>query len=462
MPTLYRPQLLYMKGAFHEGIGLLAGDDGTIVAIGADISQENATIIDMPGKAMLPGLVNGHSHTFQRLIRGVAEHRGVNGDDFWAWRNTMYRAASQLTPEEVYDVARMAFLEMAMTGITAVGEFHYLHRQPNGTAYDDPNLLSKAVIDAARSVGLRICLLRVAYSRAGFQLPANPGQARFYETNIEYLNSMERLAADLQGLDPSVTFGVAPHSIRAVSLDEVRLVHEWAQLRSLPVHMHMAEQTAELAACERENGATPVKLMADNGLLTDRTTLVHAIHVTQDEIAAIAIAGAIVCSCPTTERNLGDGIIDADQACAAGVGFSFGSDSQANINLLEDARELDYHLRLRRQRRVLLDGIHGEAIAQRLFGYATTGGARSLGMAGGELKAGTPADFFTVDLNDLSIAGISSGELLSMIVFGSERTAVCDVVSNGRAVIINRQSSQTSEIVSRYNAVARRLSCLPN
>jgi formimidoylglutamate deiminase len=395
------------------------------------------------------------------LIRGVAEHRGVNGDDFWAWRNTMYRAASQLTPEELYDVARMAFLEMAFTGITAVGEFHYLHRQPDGTAYDDPNLLSKAVIDAARSVGIRICLLRVAYSRAGYQLPPNPGQGRFYETNVEYLNSMERLAADIQGLDPTVTFGVAPHSIRAVTLDEVRKIHEWANLRRLQIHMHMAEQTAELAACEREYGSTPVKLMAENGLLSSQTTVVHAIHVTPEEIAAIGRAGTTICSCPTTERNLGDGIIDADQACAAGIPFSFGTDSQANINLLEDARELDYHLRLKRQRRVLLDGINGEEISQRLFGYATTGGARSLGLNTGELKVGSPADLFTLDLNDVSIAGATPKELLSTIVFGSERTAVCDVVSNGRVLVSNRQSGLTEEIVIRYNAVARRLSSLP-
>lgn len=461
MPTLYRPELLYVEGAFHSGMGLLVGDNGAIVNIGTDISFEGATVVAMPGRAMLPGLVNGHSHTFQRLIRGVAEHRGVNGDDFWAWRNTMYRAASQLTPEELYDVARMAFLEMAVTGITSVGEFHYLHRQYDGTAYDDPNLLSKAVIDAARSVGLRICLLRVAYSRAGYQLPPNPGQARFYETNVEYLNSMERLAADLQGLDPMVTFGVAPHSIRAVTLEEVKHVHEWAQLRGLPIHMHMAEQTAELTTCVREYGSTPVKLMAENGLLSSRTTLVHAIHVTPEEIAAIATAGATICSCPTTERNLGDGIIDADQACAAGVPFSFGSDSQANINLLEDARELDYHLRLKQQRRVLLDGIKGQEISQRLFGFATTGGAKSLGISTGELKQGLPADFFTVDLKDLSIAGAASEELLSSVVFGSERTAICDVVSNGRAIVSNRRSALTEEIVTRYTAVARRLSSLP-
>ncbi|MBB5056855.1 formimidoylglutamate deiminase [Granulicella aggregans] len=461
MPTLYLPELLYMEGAFHAGMGLLVGGDGVILNIGADLEANGAKNVRMPGKAMLPGLVNGHSHTFQRLIRGVAEHCGANGDDFWAWRNTMYRAASQLTPEELYDVARMAFLEMALTGITAVGEFHYLHRQPDGTAYDDPNLLSMAVIEAARSVGLRICLLRVAYSRAGYQLPPNPGQARFYETNVEYLNSMERLAADLQGLDPTVTFGVAPHSIRAVTLDEVRKISEWAEMRGLPIHMHMAEQAAELAACVREYGYTPIKLMVENNLLSSNTTLVHAIHVTVEEIAHLACAGATICSCPTTERNLGDGIIDADQACGAGVPFSFGTDSQANINLLEDARELDYHLRLKRERRVLLDGINGEEISQRLFGYATTGGAKSLRMNTGELKISNPADFFTLDLNDVSIAGAAPKELLSTIVFGSERTAVSDVVSNGRVLVSNRQSALTEEIVTRYTAVARRLSSLP-
>ncbi|WP_158819407.1 formimidoylglutamate deiminase [Granulicella sp. S156] len=456
MPTLYLPDLLYTEGTFRPGLGLLVGDDGSILRIGADLATDNLMAVKMPGKAILPGLVNGHSHSFQRLIRGVAEHCGPNGDDFWAWRNTMYRAASQLEPDDVFDVARMTFLEMALSGITAVGEFHYVHRRQDGTPYDDPNLLAKRIIDAANSVGLRVCLLRVAYARAGYELPPNPGQQRFYESCEEYLESVDRLADDLRDESSTVSMGVAPHSIRAVTLESLKRISAWAEERNLPVHMHIAEQVAEIAACEREYGLSPIRLLAQNGLLSDRLTLVHAIHTSPDEVEALAKANVTICSCPTTERNLGDGIIDAEKAIEQGILFSFGSDSQATINLLEDARELDYHLRLKRQRRVLLDGIDGEDMAARLFRYATAGGAGSLRMETGLLEPGRPADFFSVDLQDVSIAGVAPEELLSMIVFSLERTAVRDVVMNGRAVVTEGRHALADEIVSRYREVAVR------
>jgi formimidoylglutamate deiminase len=457
MSILYLPDLLYTEGAFRSGLGLLVGDDGSILGIGSNIPIEGSTVVNMPGKAMLPGLVNGHSHTFQRLIRGIAEHCGANGDDFWAWRNTMYRAASQLDPDDLFDVARMAFLEMALSGITSVGEFHYIHRQQDGTPYDDPNLLAKRVIDAANSVGLRICLLRVAYARAGYELPPNPGQLRFYESCAEYLENASRLADDLSKGPSTVSMGLAPHSIRAVTLDSLKRISAWGQERQLPIHMHMAEQTAEITACEREYGYSPIRLLAHHGLLSDRLTLVHAVHTFPDEIEALAKAGVVICSCPTTERNLGDGIIDAERPIDLGILFSFGSDSQATINLLEDARELDYHLRLKRQRRALLDRIGGEDMSARLFRYATLGGASSLGFETGQLKVGSPADFFSVDLHDVSIAGVPPEELLPMIVFSLERTAVCDVVMNGRTVITDRRHAQADEIVSRYCNVAHRI-----
>ena len=450
MPTLYLPELLYTAGTFQRGLGMLVSDSGVIQAIGPDLASDGAAVVTLPGRALLPGMVNGHSHSFQRLIRGVAEHAGPNGDDFWAWRNTMYAAASSLTPDELFDVARMAFLEMALSGITAVGEFHYVHRQPDGAPYPDPNLLSKCVIDAARSVGLRICLLRVAYSRAGFELPANPGQLRFYETCDEFLENSAQLARDAVKCGPTVTMGVAPHSIRAVTLADLKRIAAWAHERDLPIHMHIAEQTGELVACEREYGATPVQLLAENHLLSDRLTLVHAIHTAPEEVDAIAQANAMICSCPTTERNLGDGIIDADAAIRKGVELSFGTDSQATINLLEDARELDYHLRLKRQRRVLLDGIDRVEIATRLFAYATLGGARSLRLNVGSLEIGQASDFFTVDLADVSIAGIPDDELLSMILFALERTAVRDVVVDGVWLVREGKHSQQAEIVSRY------------
>ena len=458
MPTFYLPDLLLSGDTFQSGLGLLVDQDGMILDICPPPQPEFANTVRLRGRAMLPGLVNAHSHSFQRLIRGVAEHCGANGDDFWAWRNTMYRAASSLAPDELFDVARMAFLEMALSGITAVGEFHYVHRQPDGSAYPDPNLMARRVIDAARSVGLRICLLRVAYARAGFELPPNDGQSRFYESTEEFLEAATALAEYAASAPSDVTMGVAPHSVRAVTLDCLQRVATWAQVHKTPIHIHAAEQPAEIAACLREYGLRPIELLARHGLLSERMTLVHSIHTTADEVVAIAAASTTICSCPTTERNLGDGIIDAETAITQGISFCFGSDSQATINLLEDARELDYHLRLERKRRVVLDRIDGRDLSARLFGYATAGGARSLGLSTGALEPGTPADFFTVDLNDLALAGSAAEELLPTIVFSLERSAVRDVFIDGRAVVVDGIHSLTEEIVKRYTAVAGRVS----
>src|SRR6202012_1841203 len=211
---LYRPELIYSHGAFTGGQGLLVSQNGTIEGVGGDLAVD---VVPLPGKAMLPGFVNTHSHSFQRLIRGKSESRAMSGRDFWSWRGTMYHAAAQLDPQDVYDVARMAFLEMLLSGTTTVGEFHYLHNAPDGRPYDDPNLLSRQVIAAAQSAGIRLVLLRTAYLRAGFELPPDPGQTRFYESRGDFLANMSALAAETAG-SPGVTVGVAPHSIRAVPL----------------------------------------------------------------------------------------------------------------------------------------------------------------------------------------------------------------------------------------------------
>ena len=455
-PTVYCPELVYSDGKFVPGWGVRVDATGKITGAGPVEPGADGDVIRMPGRALLPGLVNGHSHSFQRLIRGRAETRGASGNNFWTWRDTMYRAAQALSASDVYDVARMTFLEMALAGITSVGEFHYLHKKPDGTAYGDVNELAMRVIAAARSVGLRICLLRVAYLRAGYKLERNAGQARFYETLPEYVESAEALALEIAGQD-GVTMGVAPHSVRAVPLDALKEIVRWAGERELPVHMHAAEQRAENAACEEEYGATPVQLLARNELLTRRSTLVHAIHITPDELDAIAEAGATVCSCPTTERNLGDGIVDAEAAIAKGVRFCFGSDSQATIDLLEDARELDYHLRLVREQRVILDGDAKMDVSRRLLGYATEGGARSLGLNAGELKRGAHADFFTVDLNDVSIAGAAADELAAAVVFGMDRAAVRDVIVGGERIVANGRHALQEEIVRHYRDVSARV-----
>jgi formimidoylglutamate deiminase len=428
------PDLIYLDGRFESGRAIVCDDAGNIVRIAA--SEEVPDAIRLSGRALLPGMVNAHSHAFQRVIRGRTEHRSEHStDSFWTWREQMYAAANRLEPEEIYDVSRRAFLEMALTGITAVGEFHYIHHQRDGSPYSDPNLLEREVIRAARDVGIRIALLRVAYARAGYQTEPNPLQIRFIEQTPDvYLKHLEQLLGAPELSDGTAWVGVAPHSVRAVPLDYLKTIVTFANERALPVHMHVAEQPAEVSACIEEYGRSPVALLETEGLLSKRFTAVHAIHVTPKAIASLARAGAFVCACPTTERNLGDGVVPVDAYLDAGVRISLGSDSQIQIDLLEDARELEYHLRLQKMQRNVLS----PELARKLFDCATINGAVSIGLhGGGKIEVGSPADFFTVDLEDLSIAGADPDSLLTNIVFSLSRTAVRDVVVGGKQIISN-------------------------
>ena len=426
MMSTWLPDYVYVDGRFQPDRVIVCGNDGKIV----DITEDAPDAIRLKGRAMLPGMVNAHSHAFQRVIRGRTEHRSEHTtDSFWTWREQMYAAANTLEPDEIYNVSRLAFLEMAMTGITAVGEFHYIHHSRDGAPYSDPNLLEREVIRAAGDVGIRIALLRVAYARAGYETEPNPQQIRFIEDSPDlYLKNLEQL---LDVNDEMAWIGVAPHSVRAVPLDYLKTIVAFANEHELPVHMHVAEQPAEVSACIAEYGRSPVALLETEGLLSKRFTAVHAIHVTPKAIAALARNGAFVCACPTTERNLGDGVVPVDAYFDAGVRVSLGTDSQIQIDLLEDARELEYHLRLQKMTRNVL----APMLAQRLFDCATINGAASIGFDGGRIAPGAPADFFTVDLNDLSIAGASLDDLLTNIVFSLARTAVRDVVVGGKRIV---------------------------
>jgi formimidoylglutamate deiminase len=457
MTTLYCPELLYVNGTFKSQGGLLAGDDGRILIIGEASSLNADRVIHFPGKALLPGFVNAHSHSFQRLIRGKAESRVTSGRDFWSWRGTMYHAAASLSLDDIYDVARMAFLEMVLAGTTTVGEFHYLHNAPDGRPYDDPNAAAKQIIAAASSVGLRIVLLRSAYFRAGFGLPADPGQSRFYETAGAFIANVEALLSDASLRADTIHLGVAPHSIRAVPLKDLKAIAAFCADRNLPMHTHVSEQVAENDAALREYGKTPILLLADEKMLSDKFTAIHAIHITQEESSLMADAGASICSCPTTERNLGDGILDAHKMMSKSIRICLGSDSQAQIAPLEDARELDYHLRLERQQRAILDQIEDVGIARRLFDCATNSGAKALRVTAGDFLPGSYADFFTIDLKDVSIAGHSPSDLLPMIVFSLGRSAIRDVAVHGHLIVKDLVHEHHQEIIVRYLQVHERV-----
>jgi len=493
------PDLVYTGERFESGLALVCDEAGTIVKVLRVDELGDEKKINLPRRALLPGMINAHSHAFQRTLRGRTEYRSTGQrDSFWTWREMMYSAAMRLTPEDIYDASRMAFLEMTLSGITTVGEFHYLHHAPDGKSYDDPNLLAKEVLRAAGDVGLRIALLRVGYARSGFQTKVNPKQERFIESDsATYLKNLERLIADITpGTSPtiregsssgakigalpdgranaphaSIYVGVAPHSVRAVPLDYLKHVITYANRHDLKVHMHVAEQPAEVSACIEEHGRTPVALLQTEGLLSERFTAVHAIHVTAKAVRSFAETGAIVCACPTTERNLGDGVVPADEYLKHGVPICLGTDSHAQIDLMEDAREVEYHLRLQKLERAVLDRGSSptvredvsavtqasSSLAVCLFDCATINGARSIGAPGGALEAGRPADFFTVDLDDPSIAGASKDDLLPAIVFSLSRAAVQEVVVGGKPIVSEGQHLIQEEVVERFNELQKRL-----
>jgi formimidoylglutamate deiminase len=452
----YAPDFLHAGGALRAGAALSVRD-GAVVAIGPPSS--GAEVVPLPRRALLPGLVSAHGHAFQRALRGRAEQAAA-ARSFWSWREVMYAAANRLGPDDLEAIARLAFLELARAGVTCVGEFHYLHLDPDGRPYADPSELARRVVRAARDVGLRVVLLRAAYARAGHGLPPDPAQRRFVEPSPDvYLSRLDALAAALAD-DPLASLGVAPHSVRACPAQWIAALAEAARRRRLPFHVHAAEQRAEVDACRLEHGVSPVELLAREGALDARTTLVHAIHVDEADVRLVGAARATVCACPTTERDLGDGVVPADRLLAAGARLALGADAHVRADLLEEARALELDLRLARGERGLLDDPPG-ALAVRLLEAASAGGMASLGVAGGTLSPGAPADFVLLDLDDPSLAGAAPETLLAGIVFGGSPRAVRATYVAGEPVVVEGRAAAgrvpDEAVVAGFRAAMRRL-----
>jgi formimidoylglutamate deiminase len=455
-PRAYLPDLLLADGALRPGATLTV-QEGTVAAVGAPLP--GAERVRLPRRLLLPGFTSAHGHAFQRALRGRAE-RSAAARSFWSWRELMYDAANRLSPDDLEAIARFAFLELARAGVTCAGEFHYLHHDPEGRPYADPAELALRVVRAARAVGLRVVLLRAAYARAGHGLPPEPAQRRFVDPSPDaVLAAIERLAAATRG-EPLASLGVAPHSVRACPAGWIRTLAEEARRRRLPLHVHAAEQVAEVDACRLEHGLSPVRLLAREGALGEATTLVHAIHVDDADVRAIGAARATVCACPTTERNLGDGVVPADRLLEAGARLAIGVDAHVQADPLEEVRALELQLRLLRQERAVLDEPPG-ALALRLLDAASAGGMASLGLPGGRLAPGEPADFVLVDLDDPSVAGTAPDALLSALVFGGSPRAVRATFVAGEPVVEEGRTAPgrvpEERVLSDFRAAMRRL-----
>jgi len=340
-------------------------------------------------RLVLPALASAHSHAFQRAMRGDAQRPGPEGaDDFWSWRTSMYALAESLGPESIHAIARVAYRELFRAGVRTVGEFHYVHHQPGGTPYEDRVLLADQVIRAAKAEGMRIALLRVVYARAGAGRAPEGAQRRFSDANLDdALADVDTLASRWAG-DPHVRIGVAPHSVRAVPPDWLGPIADFAASRGMMVHAHVAEQPAEIAACLAETGKRPVELLADRGALSDRFVAVHATHLLAHEARLLGEARAMVCLCPTTERDLGDGLPDVGALWDAGVRLSTGIDSHVVTAPLEDLRCVELGERLRTGKRVVVRPDDGATPAEALWRIGSDLGAIACGFpdAGGVIE----------------------------------------------------------------------------
>ena len=373
----------------------------------------------------LPALATAHSHAFQRALRGDTQRPGPAGsDDFWSWRTAMYRLADSLTPESIHAISLVAYRELFAAGVRTVGEFHYVHHQPGGAAYARRTLLADAVISAAKAAGLRIALLRVIYHRAGAGRPPEGAQRRFSDERLDSaLADLDDLRARYQG-DPAVRVGVAPHSVRAVPPEWLAEIAGYARSHDLPIHMHVAEQPAEIAACLAETGRRPVELLAEHGVLGPRFVAVHATHLAPHEPALLGEAGAFVCLCPTTERDLGDGLPDVGALQAARVRLCAGIDSHVITRPLEDLRAIDLDERLRTGRRIGVIAGPGRTPAEELWHIGSRESAAASGFddCGGSLSIDRDApELALVQEEHLLDAAVYSGGSRVLVARGPRR-----------------------------------------
>jgi len=423
----------WLPDGWHDQVLLQSDSAGRWLNVQADVHCP-PDAITLPGP-VLPGLVDAHSHAFQRAFAGLAERRAQAGDDFWGWRDRMYRVAGAVTPDEVQAIATHLYRELLRGGYTQVCEFHYLQHQPDGTPYADPLAMSQALITAAADVGIGLTLLPVLYERAGFQQPAlRADQRRFHLDADSVWAAHTALAA--QG-HATLNAGIAVHSLRAAAPASLHRLAQLARDMDGPIHIHVAEQIAEVEDCLAATGQRPIQWLAAQGLLDARWHLVHATHTTPDEIAAVARVGAAAVICPATEANLGDGLADLPGWLAAGVGLSVGSDSQVCRDWREELRWMELGQRLqRRQRNVAAAPEHGEpATAARLFKQALTAGGRAAGQALWGLQAGARADLLVVDVDDPGLVGVPPDHWLDGLVFSSPGRPWRDVMVAGRWVV---------------------------
>ena len=428
------------RGAEHAVANVrITVANGVISAVEDNAAKQDGDVA--VAGVVMPGLVNAHSHAFHRALRGRT-HGGTG--DFWSWRTPMYEIANRLTPDSYRELATMTFAEMALSGITGVGEFHYIHHNTDGTKYKNPNEMGLAMVQAAQRVGIRIALLDVAYLHAALDKPEPLAeQKRFSDGNVDaWLDRVDALGEGGDGW----TVGMAPHSVRAVHPRELEEVV--ANRHGKVVHLHVSEQPAENAACVAATGMTPTQVLDNVGLLGPHMTAVHATHLTDTDIALLGKSRTCVCLCPTTERDLADGVGPAAALRDAGATLSLGTDSNAFIDMFEETRAIETDERL-------VTGKRGLHTPSSLLAAATSVGATSLGWGCHGIQVGNPADFIALSLDSVRLASFDGANGAAHIVHSAAPSDVRDVWVGGKQVVANFQHAKIGDVVAGLrNAIA--------
>jgi formiminoglutamate deiminase len=446
--TSYLAEYAYVHGGVEADVLIETDEGGAITRVLAKAASDApADVVRLAGFTV-PGMANAHSHAFHRALRGRTQ---VGEGTFWTWREQMYAAVAGLDPDTYRELATGVFAEMALAGITNVGEFHYVHHGPGGTPYADPNAMGHALIEAARAAGIRITLLDTCYLAGGIRTPMNETQQRFSDGDAQaWATRVESLRSAYTGA-PDVLIGAAIHSVRAVPVDQLSTVSKAADEWSAPLHVHLSEQRAENDACLAAYHRTPAQLLEQHGALGPRTSAVHATYLSQVDIEILGDSATCVCMCPTTERDLADGIGAARGMFEAGSPITLGSDSHAVIDLFEEARAVELDERLSSERR-------GHWPSADLLTAATAAGHASLGRPDvGTLAAGQAADFITVDLDSIRLAGTDPRNAVESVVYAATSSDVRHVVVGGRVIVWEGVHLLVEQAPRRLGAAVRQV-----
>ena len=450
MPSLFFERALLAEGWRRCVRITLAGD-----AIGQVVADATPQAGDIRAGFALPGMPNLHSHGFQRGMAGLSERRTRPDDSFWSWREIMYRFLDRMTPDDVEAITAQAYAEMLQGGFTRVGEFHYLHNDPEGAAYADPAELALRIAAAARQTGIRLSLLPCFYAHGDFgPQPAQPGQRRFLADLDRYGRLLERCEAILPAL-PGSSLGIAPHSLRAVSPAE--LGHLVALAGGRPIHIHVAEQTREVEACLAWSGRRPVQWLLEHAPVDQRWCLIHATHTIADERAALARTGAVVGLCPLTEASLGDGIFAAEAWRTERGRFGIGTDSNVLIGVAGELRQLEHAQRLSARRRNIMADDEQASTGAWLHGAALDGGAAALGVARPVLEAGAAADIVSLRPDAACFASDDPQGVLDCWIFAGDDRAIGDVWCAGSHLVRDGRHVRADAIARRYRDTVRGL-----